>query len=159
MKGCHVSHPQCRSHRSSASGHLCLQTNLSLPKVPLGYIHPFRNRRVHPAIATMALGRRGNVLLSPYCYLWVPHHRVSGQRASRGIGSVSQFSLNKERSGGSESTVNGSEHAEAPQRSACKVSQGGEGKREHAQRVLGACQWTGASGKDGVLNYGVLGWL
>lgn len=78
--------------------------------------------------------------VSPHCYLWVPHHRVSGQRASGGIGSVSQLSLNKESSGGSESTVRGGGRAEAPQGSACKVSQGVKGAREHAQGALGACQ-------------------
>lgn len=55
--------------------------------------------------------------------------------ASGGIGSVSQRGLNKERSGGSESTVKGSERGDATQGSTCIVSQrGGEG-----QGKMGAC--------------------
>lgn len=54
----------------------------------------------------------------------MPHHRVGGQRASGGIGSVSQLSLNKERSGGFESTVRGGEHAETPQGQHAKSARG-----------------------------------
>jgi hypothetical protein len=82
------------------------------------------------ATSTTALGGgRGCALLSPNCYLQVPHHWVSGQRAGGGIGSVSQLSLNRERGSGCESTAKGSGHAEGSLvglKSACKVRGAGE---------------------------------
>lgn len=54
---------------------------------------------------------RGCTLLSPHCYLRVPHHRVSGQRAGGGIGPVSQLSLDREMGSAVRAWPGASEHA------------------------------------------------
>lgn len=100
--------------------------------------------------ATALGGGRGCALLSPNCYLQMPHHRVSRQRVGGGIGSVSQLSLNRETGSGCESTARGSGHAEVLPRDSDQHAKSARGRREwgHARRA-----WLHASrclGKEGM---------
>ena len=89
------------------------------------------------ATSTTALGGgRGCALLSPHGYLWAPHHRVSGQRAGGGIGSVCQLSLNRERGSDYESTARGSGHAMG-----LPKGSGQHAKSARGQERTGACAW------------------
>lgn len=120
----HGAHPHTRVLGSTSLGAVpeltfdSKQTCHTILKVPPGYVLSgtegvscHRNQHHSPR-----WGERPCPSL-PHCYLRAPHHRVSGQRAGGGIGSVSQLSLDRERGGDGESIARGRGHAEAPQRS------------------------------------------
>lgn len=104
------------SLRGGTRSHLYLQTNLSPLKMPLGSV-PLGTGGILPRAPLPRLPapqpwvREEAVPFSPPSYLRAPQHRVSGQRAGGGIGSVSQRSLNRERGSSYDSTARGSGHA------------------------------------------------
>lgn len=119
-------------------------------RVPVGYVPSSTEGRSRHSHNTTALdGGKGCDLLSPHCYLRVPHHRVSGQRAGGGIRSVSQRSLNRERGSDCESTSRGGEHAEVLPRGSDQHAQQPEGRSIGTCAGLGACQQMSGGGRYG----------